>query len=74
MAPSPLIFKEAIMDYEVMKGSLASNLITMFSVIILYILREKCKHSKCTSHTLCCNLEINDESSTKEIEESLHQV
>jgi len=60
------------MEFEVLKGSLVSNIITVVVFILLKCIHEKCNKSKCSS--LCCRIEINDESRTKEAEESVHEV
>jgi len=45
-----------------MTGSMGANALTGAFLLIMWFLRNKCKHSKCSSHTKCCDLEINDES------------
>ena len=61
------------MDFEVLKG-IASNIITVVAFVVLYIIHEKCRTSKCASHAFCCTVEINDESRTEEAEKSMHEV
>jgi len=60
------------MEFEVLKGSLISNIITVVIFSLLHVIREKCSESRCSS--LCCRIEINDEPRTKEAEESVHEV
>ena len=36
-----------------LKGSAAANFITGAFLIILWVLKNKCKHSTCKSHTYC---------------------
>ena len=45
-----------------LKGSGAANALTIGLVFLLYIIRNKCKHSRCTWNTLCFTLEVNDDS------------
>ena len=45
-----------------MTGSMGANGLTATLLLIMWFLRNKCKHSKCSSHTSCCDIEINDES------------
>ena len=45
-----------------LKGSGAANALTIGLMFLFWVLRNKCKHSRCTWHSLCCTLEVNDES------------
>ena len=56
------------MDDEFVKqltGSGAANLATAVVFFLLWVVKNKCKHSRCKGHSFCCDVEINDESSTK---------
>ena len=46
-----------------LKGSAAANVITGTLFLILWILKNKCKHSQCRSHTRCfqCSVKEDDE-------------
>ena len=46
-----------------LSGSGAANALTAFVFLLGWILRNKCKHSKCSGHSLCCDIEINDDES-----------
>ena len=51
-------------DYEFMKqfsGSASANLVTGIVFIVIYIIKNKCKKSTCTSHAFCCDITVNDE-------------
>ena len=56
------------MDDEFVKqltGSGAANLATAVVFFLIWVVKNKCKHSRCKGHSFCCDLEINDESSTE---------
>jgi hypothetical protein len=50
-----------------LSGSGAANALTALMFLVVWIIRNKCKHSRCTGHSGCCDIEINDES-TEDIE------
>ncbi len=43
------------------KGSAAANFITGLFVLVLWILKNKCKHSKCRSHNCCFDCEVKED-------------
>ena len=45
-----------------LSGSGAANGLSALAFLLIWIIRNKCKHSKCIGHSLCCSIEINDES------------
>ena len=45
-----------------LKGSGAANALTIGLMFLFWVLRNKCKHSRCTWHSLCWTLDVNDES------------
>ena len=47
-------------------GSGAANIATALLFFLLWVVRNKCKHSKCVGHSLCCDIEINDDESKSE--------
>ena len=47
-------------------GSGAANIATMMVFFLFWVIRNKCKHSKCVGHSLCCDIEINDDESKSE--------
>ena len=47
-------------------GSGAANIATGILFFFLWVVRNKCKHSKCVGHSLCCDIEINDDESKPE--------
>ena len=47
-----------------LSGSGAANGLSALAFLLIWIIRNKCKHSKCVGHSLCCDIEINDESTT----------
>ena len=50
-------------------GSGAANIATTLVFFLFWVVRNKCKHSKCVGRSLCCQLEINDdESEPKDVE------
>ena len=56
------------MDDEFVKqltGSGAANLATAVVFFLIWVVKNKCKHSRCKGHSFCCDVEINDESSTE---------
>ena len=56
------------MDDEFVKqltGSGAANLATAVVFFLVWVVKNKCKHSRCKGHSFCCDVEINDESSTE---------
>ena len=44
-------------------GSGIANAGTAVLFFLLWFIRQKCKHSKCTMNSGCCTLEVNDDSS-----------
>ena len=36
-----------------LKGSAAANFITGFMIIVFWVIKNKCKHCTCKSHTYC---------------------
>ena len=42
-------------------GSGAANAATGILFFLLWVVRNKCKRSKCVGHSLCCDIEINDD-------------
>ena len=61
------------MDEEFSKqlmGSGAANILTLVLGLIIWVVRSKCKHSRCTGNSFCCHIEINDndESEDEDIE------
>ena len=56
------------MDDEFVKqltGSGAANLATAVVFFLIWVVKNKCKHSRCKGHSFCCDVEINDESCTE---------
>ena len=49
-----------------LKGSGAANALTFGLMLVFWVLRNKCKHSRCTWHSLCCTVEVNDDDSEEE--------
>ena len=49
-------------------GSGAANAATGILFFLLWVVRNKCKRSKCVGHSLCCDIEINDDESKSEEE------
>ena len=47
-------------------GSGAANIATGIVFFLFWVIRNKCKHSKCVGHSLCCDIEINDDESKSE--------
>ena len=52
--------------YSNILGSGAANMGTALLFLLIWIVRNKCKHCKCNSHTSCCDIEINDEEEPEE--------
>ena len=44
-----------------LSGSGAANGLTGLMFLLIWIIRNKCKHSKCIGHSFCCSIEINDD-------------
>ena len=62
-----------------MTGSSAGNVLTAVVLFLLWTLREKCKHSRCKGHSVCCEIEINDQDSTEgrvreDVEVQVHEL
>ena len=47
--------------YSNLLGSGAANMASALLFLLIWIVRNKCKHCKCNSHTTCCDIEINDD-------------
>ena len=48
------------------KGSAAANFITGMFVLIVWILKNKCKHSTCSSHNCCFDCEVKEDNDIEE--------
>ena len=51
------------MDGEFVKqfsGSGAANLASVVLFLVVWVIRNKCKHSRCKGHSICCDCEIKD--------------
>ena len=44
-------------------GSGAANAATMMLFFLIWLVRNKCRHSKCVGHSICCDIQINDDGS-----------
>ena len=51
-----------------LKGSGAANALTIGLMFLFWVLRNKCKHFRCTGHSICCTVEVNDDDSKEEID------
>ena len=51
-----------------LKGSTAANIITGIFVTILYILKNKCKHSQCKVHNRCFTCSIKEDDEEEDLE------
>ena len=70
--------------FENLKGSVSGNLVTGAFFVLFWVLKNKCRHCKCSSNTSLCACEINDESqgeidlergeNTCQIEESVQEL
>ena len=47
--------------YSNLLGSGAANMATAFVFLLIWVVRNKCKHCKCASHTSCCDIEVKDD-------------
>jgi hypothetical protein len=47
--------------FDNFKGSALANVVSAALFLILYIVREKCKHSKCEFNTKCCRCKCKDD-------------
>ena len=47
--------------YSNLVGSGAANMASALVFLLIWFIRTKCKHCKCNSHTICCDIEINDD-------------
>ena len=54
--------------YSNLMGSGAANIATALVFFLLWVVRNKCKRSRCVGHSLCCDIEINDDESKSEEE------
>ena len=75
-------------DNEFMKqlgGSGAANMLTVGLFVIIRILKNKFKHSKCEGNSFCCRFKVNDDTESsegrpedrgvrEEAKEEMHQV
>ena len=43
------------------KGSTVANVVSAGVFLIFYIVREKCKHSKCEGNSFCCRFKCKDD-------------
>ena len=51
-----------------LKGSTAANIITGIFVTILYILKNKCKHSQCKVNNRCFTCSIKEDDEEEDLE------
>ena len=57
------------MDDEFLKqmsGSGAANFATAVLFFCVWVLRKKCRHSKCKGHSICCDFEFKDDETRDE--------
>ena len=47
--------------YSNVLGSGAANIATGLLFLLVWVVRNKCKHCKCKSHTKCCEIDIKDD-------------
>ena len=47
--------------YSNILGSGAANVASALVFLLIWVVRNKCKHFKCNSHTSCCDIEIKDD-------------
>ena len=56
-------------DNEFMKqlgGSGAANMLTVGLFVIIWVLKNKFKHSKCEGNSFCCRFKVNDDTESNE--------
>ena len=44
-----------------LKGSAAANILTAVFFLIFWVLKNKCRHSKCKSHTRFCDCSVKED-------------
>ena len=42
-------------------SNIGANLITGIFFILMWILKNKCKHSSCDTHSYCCDCHVDDD-------------
>ena len=60
------------MDDEFLKqlsGSGAANFATAVLFFLIYIVRNKCRHSRCKGNSICCQFEFKDDETRDEEED-----
>ena len=57
-----------------MTGSGTGNLLTAVLFGIAWLIRNRCcKHSKCKGHSICCDIELNNDDSCTEGETEVYE-
>ena len=59
-----------------LSGSGVANLLTIFALLVVWIVKNKCKHSQCESDTSCCKCKVkeDDDSIREEAEGEMRAV
>ena len=60
-----------------LSGSGVANLLTIFALLVVWIVKNKCKHSQCESDTSCCKCKVkedSDDSIREEVEGEMRTV
>ena len=42
-------------------GSSAANALTVFLLLIVWFVKNKCKHSRCRGHSICCDFSFKED-------------
>ena len=52
--------------YKQLGGSGAANALTAVLFFLLWVVRNKCRHSECTGSSFCCTCKVKDDDSEDE--------
>ena len=51
-------------------SNVGANLVTGVFFIAMWFLKNKCRHSTCDTHSVCCDCHIDDEEDNDDIKEN----
>ena len=47
--------------FKQFSGSGAANIASVLLFLVVYVVRNKCRHSRCKGHSICCDFEFKED-------------
>ena len=57
-----------------LKGGTAANMLTASFFLLFWVLKNKCKHSKCSSHTRFCDCSVKEDDEEIDLERGQREI